>query len=137
MLILFSAVATGAIETDRFLYYCKSENSSVEFSLVYVQKGNRIDQVKIVDRSSPRLSPDHMTRWRGFTTQQGASFDLKWKRNGLWVSGEMMLIADDKSSDHYRLTWSSVVGGTGSDVVLGTPNESADCILAESPPAKN
>lgn len=129
MLALLAALAVHSKGWEQVIYFCKGADPVSEFSLVYDQRGTAIKNVKIVDRGSPRLSPDDLTRWRGRLGGQNIVFDFRHKRNGFWTSGQMRLVPSVNGPGHFKLTWSSTTGGVGGHVPMGSPDETADCTL--------
>lgn len=127
MLALLTALAAHSTDWEHVIYFCKVADPVGEFSLVYDQRGSVIKNVQIVDRGSPRLSPDDATRWRGKVDGQDVAFNFHHMKNGFWTSGEMRLKPRVDGTGHFTLTWSSTSGGVGGHVPMGSPEESADC----------
>jgi hypothetical protein len=128
MLLLLVALLAKPPEREPVIYYCKSSQSAIEFSLAYDQRGTKISDVLIVGREIPRLPPDNATRWRAKATGRSVSFRLRHIKNGISTSGEMELAPDPERPGHFRLTWSSMMGGVGGHLQLGTSEQSADCV---------
>jgi hypothetical protein len=128
MLLLLAALIAEPLEREQVVYYCTSPRSAAEFSLVYDRRGARISKVRIVDRETPRLPPDHATRWRGTPDGKSVRFRFHHSEKGLWTNGEMDLVPDPGRPGHFRLTWSSTMGAVGGHIPLETPEASADCV---------
>jgi hypothetical protein len=130
MFILLAAAVAQPAEPERVSYYCRRSKSPVEFSLIYERQGSQLRNVQIADRDSPRLAPDRLTRWRAEPTHEGVNFKFNVVRNGLWTSGKMTLVRVETQPSHFRLTWSSSMGGKGSDLVFDSGEQTADCVVA-------
>ena len=131
--LLATAVIAQSPGWEHLIFYCKVLDPVSEFSLVYDQRGSAVRNVGIVDRGSPRLSPDSLTRWRGKVEGRAVAFDFHHMKNGFWTSGEMRLAPSEDRTGHFTLTWSSTSGGVGGHVPMGLPDQTAQCISEGAP----